>query len=860
MSTTAEKDASIGAPLKASDRLGFPNLAKLLFVFLQLCLLTLILFPFCWFPQNWAFNHVVILAFSGFLVHHLLPLRWRLPFFVLLSVAAVIVVFGTFPGVWLLLIGLALIGLCHLPIRFAARVALVIMAGAALAVFRLESPDWQDMTAIWPILGSMFMFRLIIYLYDLRHQAAPFHPSWSLAYFFMLPNACFPMFPVVDYKTFHRSHYNDDDFRIYQTGIRWIIRGIMQLIFYRLVYQHLLNDPAEIDSIGGLFRYMVSTFLLFLRISGDYHLIVGMLHLFGFNLPETQHRWLLSSSFLDFWRRINIYWRDFMVKIVFYPLFFRLRGTGNLRAMLCASAGVFVATWFLHSYQWFWIRGSFPMDPQDTVYWTILGVLIIVNIWWENRSGRQRVLTERKGSWRSALGLAARTMGTFLVIIFTWSIWAAESFDHWISLFSSATTASTNDLLLIAAVLGAIGIGAILFGTSKREWSGKFTGAGAVPRRAFKFWRSAASTCAICLGLIILSLAEVHWLFGPQTAQVFKSLKTNRLNQQDARVLERGYYEELTNPLRISPELWEVFQKEPPGWRGENLIRESPENPFLRDLIPLMKTVSKGVAFSTNRWGMRDRDYEQKKPPNTYRIGLLGASRSMGWGVEDNRTYENLLEDRLNREYSEGQHIRYEILNFAVGGSSPIQKLATLEKKALNFDLDAVLYATSNEDRWVVRDMAKYMSLGFDIPYPDLIRIAKRADVEPGFQLQVLAARRLNPHAEEMVRSVYKLFSEKCRQHGVRAFILFLPTEGGLPPAAKAEVARTMELARNEGLIPLDLQDAYRGIQNQQQSLLLAEWDLHPNEQAHQLIADELYRQLQPHLSTSTTSSIPGVE
>ena len=26
----------------------------------------------------------------------------------------------------------------------------------------------------------------------------------------MLPNVCFPLFPVVDYKTFRRNYYDDD--------------------------------------------------------------------------------------------------------------------------------------------------------------------------------------------------------------------------------------------------------------------------------------------------------------------------------------------------------------------------------------------------------------------------------------------------------------------------------------------------------------------------------------------------------------------------------------------------------------------------------------------------------------------------
>ena len=54
-----------------------------------------------------------------------------------------------------------------------------------------------------------------------------------------------------------------------------------------------------------------------------------MLHLFGFNLPETQSLYYLASSFTDFWRRINIYWKDFMMKVFYYPAFFGLKRSGT---------------------------------------------------------------------------------------------------------------------------------------------------------------------------------------------------------------------------------------------------------------------------------------------------------------------------------------------------------------------------------------------------------------------------------------------------------------------------------------------------------------------------------------------------
>ena len=231
-------------------------------------------------------------------------------------------ILGVVNAAWLLGFGLVLLGICHLPLKLWLRVGLLLLAGGFAAAAKVEwiSGPWS--AAIWPILASMFMFRLIVYVYDNQHEKISL--ARSISYFFMLPNICFPMFPVVDYRGFRRTYYDTEEHEIYQTGIDWMVRGIIHLILYRAIYYYWTLTPAEVIDPDTLTQYLVSNFLLYLRISGDFHLITGMLHLFGFNLIPTHHLYCLASSFTDFWRRINIYWKDFMMKIFYYPLFFKL--------------------------------------------------------------------------------------------------------------------------------------------------------------------------------------------------------------------------------------------------------------------------------------------------------------------------------------------------------------------------------------------------------------------------------------------------------------------------------------------------------------------------------------------------------
>ncbi|MEO8410998.1 MAG: hypothetical protein ABI478_10540, partial [Propionivibrio sp.] len=164
---------------------------------MQLVLVLLLLRQFQ--VESPAFRLLAMVAVAGFAVHAFLPLPARLPFFTCLSLLSIPLTLGLVNGAWLIGIGFVLIAACHLPLSFRQRGFILLGLAALLIAQRatLLPTLWSE--AIWPILGSMFMFRLIVYFYDLRHDKTPVTAAQSLSYFFMLPNACFPLFPVIDF-------------------------------------------------------------------------------------------------------------------------------------------------------------------------------------------------------------------------------------------------------------------------------------------------------------------------------------------------------------------------------------------------------------------------------------------------------------------------------------------------------------------------------------------------------------------------------------------------------------------------------------------------------------------------------------
>jgi hypothetical protein len=64
--------------------------------------------------ESRTFFQIMLLGGVGFLVHSLLPLPYRLPFFTLVPFAGILVAMGPVDGISLIVLGLVLIGICDL--------------------------------------------------------------------------------------------------------------------------------------------------------------------------------------------------------------------------------------------------------------------------------------------------------------------------------------------------------------------------------------------------------------------------------------------------------------------------------------------------------------------------------------------------------------------------------------------------------------------------------------------------------------------------------------------------------------------------------------------------------------------------
>lgn len=565
------------------------------------------------------------------------PERVKAWVFLLASPVFAMVLFGISTGMLAMGVGLVLFALMHLPVALGARKLLLgILAILILASKNYwENENWGE--AI-PIVGGLFMLRSILYLYELRHEK-PEDADWMtrLTYFFLLPNIALPIFPIVDWKTFRTKSTPHPSRDLLNRGLGWIANGLLHFIAYRVVYHYVLPTPSLVDTSGEVWLFIASNYLLILRLAGMFHLAAGILCLFGFDLPKTFDHYFFARNFNEVWQRINRYWRDFVMRTLYYPIYFKTKRFGKLQGMSLTLAIVFVLNWFLHGWQYWWLRGHFPLKIQDAIFWGGFGIAVILN---------SLYLTKRPkapGPNRHASQIAS----IFWFMSILWSVWISPTLHDWNEIIqplinqpiTSAGTAAVafSIVWLIARIF-------VFFTQKELE---------IVPIQRPQIWPSVTLTA-----FSLICIIAPH----KSTAIVW----TSEPNVHDEQLAFEGYYEEIVpaNGLILA----EQDLTEPESNELYTNLKSA-----RKQYKPHLKEIVKKAPLRTNSLGYRGPEYSEIPEKNVFRIGLLGGSIEAGLGVHEEAILSVVAQNLVNEKLSPAP-FKVEIINCAVGGSHELVK------------------------------------------------------------------------------------------------------------------------------------------------------------------------------------------
>jgi hypothetical protein len=763
---------------------------------------------------------------GAFLLVHLVNKEFIPWIFIFTAVASVYYAFSWFAGTVFILLFLCGFGILSFNFNIYLKIFLFLLFLTGLAFLRMGFYYMPRIYMVTPFIGAIFMFRGIMYLYYLKNHKLKGSFKQRLAYFLMFPNLAFLLFPIIDFKEFLNSHLVKpfDDTR--QKALRYMLRAVVHLLLYRLLFTFFYIDASQVNDLPSLVHFMASAYMLILRLSGILHLSMAFVCLFGYDLSPVFNYFFLGASFTDLWRRINTYWRNFMQKVFFYPLWFRIRKFLGNAALPVATAIMFVCTWFFHNYQFFWARGAFPLSANDALFWFILGTCITVNVAYLDYKARKKIT----GSI-TLIGKYAKQsffiVFCFFFMCFLWSLWSSASIGEWghTLSFAAAFTAAQ----LGSMIAGLMGIYLLVF-------AGHFVYHNPKVKALFAMDYGATRVLTIPAFILLASFPLMQ-----QKARWNNNLTNTLLNKElpgaDQGKKERGYYKQLIDGNSATG-AWEVtlLQPLPPG--DIRLAAESTNDIYLRRLLPNISIEWNGKKFSTNSFGMRDKAYTKLKPANTWRIALLGGSYEMGSGVADDEVFEAVTENKLNAE-TKGK--KWEILNFGCGGYHIIQQAKLMEEKVMQYQPDEIILVSHSRDKErFLGFMAELIRSAVDVEYDFLKKIKEKSGVKQ-YMSQEQIEKRLMPYTDEIFDWCYKRIAKKANENGVKITWLFLPATNDFKFAADRDQLK--KLAESFHFKIIDLSSAWSdaGITEKNRlEIAISADDPHPNARGHRIIANAL--------------------
>jgi hypothetical protein len=257
----------------------------------------------------------------------------------------------------------------------------------------------------------------------------------------------------------------------------------------------------------------------------------------------------------------------------------------------------------------------------------------------------------------------------------------------------------------------------------------------------------------------------------------------------------------------------------------KQIVQSHADDSIIYTLQPHLDLTFMRAKVVTNSCGMRSPERPVAKPPGVYRIALLGDSFAFGWGVTQEATFAQKLEDNLNRIAAGSK--RFEVLNFGVPGYSTFQEVALLEERGLDFNPDAILvYFVQNDFGmpFFVRDLDGSGGIFSSITF---LQLGKKL-FSPDALNQQITQLGLDPN-----RALDRLAS-LGQKHGIKIFLTINPRKSW-----KRDLSRLSSVKKNPNVQIIPLRDGlleYIRRHSIPEEALTLSFDPHPSEIRHNIL------------------------
>jgi hypothetical protein len=199
--------------------------------------------------------------------------------------------------------------------------------------------------------------------------------------------------------------------------------------------------------------------------------------------------------------------------------------------------------------------------------------------------------------------------------------------------------------------------------------------------------------------------------------------------------------------------------------------------------------------------------------------------------------FEELTEERLNKNNNDSVYKKYEILNFAEPGYHLVQHVELCKTKVFKYEPNAVIYVAHSGENWRLEGFfSDLIKTGADLKYPFLKQIKQNSGVKQTMS-DLEIKERLSPYIDEIILWSYFEIATECRKNKVTPVWAYLPTTAD--SVNTVEFEKIKGYAQKSGYVIMDLSDAYGSVDRK--SIALSEADTHPNPAGHRLIFEKFY-------------------
>ncbi|MCB0344535.1 MAG: SGNH/GDSL hydrolase family protein [Bdellovibrionales bacterium] len=261
-----------------------------------------------------------------------------------------------------------------------------------------------------------------------------------------------------------------------------------------------------------------------------------------------------------------------------------------------------------------------------------------------------------------------------------------------------------------------------------------------------------------------------------------------------------------------------------------SLISPHPSDAIIYDLRPNTEVKFQGVPVRINSCGMRSREIPIAKGEDVFRIAMLGDSYVFGWGVEEDKSFVSMLEQRLNQ--FTGGSPRVEVLNFGVPGYSTFQEVAAFNAIGRDFDPDLVLMYFIRNDFGLPFFIKSFGDSDEIVPGTTFDKMSEEGEHELVGEKRSTMFKLLNPNHQ--IRDIANALNEQ----NIPFYLVFNPHGSSDLTRRKLWVLKPRKFIN-----VVDLRDEFRRITKEygiDQNTLKLPHDEHPNARKHALLADML--------------------